>query len=447
MPSPRTPTPRARSLWHDAVWSLVGEGAYAAGLLVTLVLLARLGSVEALGQYTLGLAIATPAILLTNLHLRPAFVVDDGRWGYDQYLSLRLSTIPLALLVMAGVVLVGGYDGRTAAMVLAVGGLRAWESLSDILLAPAQRAQHMGAVGRSRALRGILTATGLGVGLALTSDALVGMAVALLLLGGLSLGHDVTAARRFSPLSLRRPSPALLGLARRTLPIGLAAALLAASANTLAYILEHTHDVATLGQLGAVISVMYAGQVLNVALGNAAIPRLAARRRVGRGPLLRLLGGLLLLVAALGGLMILGVAVVGEPFLRVIYGDAYASLAPELVLAAAVAGVAGLANMLSQTLTAMGRFTQQLAINVAALAVSVTAAIWLVPGGGLRGAMWALLILAAVRLAIYGGVLFASLFGSNKQEIDDGHAREDMRCHPRPRSRPTPARVSLPARG
>jgi O-antigen/teichoic acid export membrane protein len=403
LPAPAPPAPPASPLVRDAAWSLLGEGVYAGGLLAASVLLARLGSVEALGQYTLGLAIATPAILLTNLHLRPAYVVDHGgRFG--DYLGLRKRTIPLALLLTGVVAVLGGHDGRTLAMVLAVGGLRAWESLSDILLAPAQRAQELRPVGRSRALRGLLTAAGLGVGLAATGDALVGMAVALLLLGALSLGPDARAARRFAAVEPPASRGAKRRLALRTLPIGLAAALLAASAQTPAYVLERTHDVAALGELGVVMSVAYVAQLLNVALGNAAIPRLAARWRDGYG-LSRLLGRLLLGVAACDGLLVLGVVVLGPVYLRVVFGEPYAALAPDLVLAAAGAAVAGLGNMLSQALTAMGRFGQQLVINAVGLVGSVVIALWLVPGGGLRGAMWTLLALATLRLVIYAGAL------------------------------------------
>lgn len=404
-PAPAPPRP----LWHDALWSLLGEGFYAGGLFGTLVILARLGSVEVLGQYTLGLAIATPAILLTNLHLRPAFVVDDDGWRYDEYVTLRLLTIPLALLVTAAAAFLGGYDMRTVLMIVAVGGLRGWESLSDILLAPAQKAERMAAVGRSRALRGILTALGLGVGLALTDDALVGMALSLLLLAGLSLLHDIRVAQRFATPRPRRPTRALLALARHTLPIGLAATLLSASTNIPAYALEQHYDVAALGYFGAAMSIMYVGNVLNVALGNAAIPRLARRYRQGKGQLGGLLARLVAVVVGLNGVMIVGTLLLGAMYLRVVYGEPYVAYVTELELAAATAAVAGLANMLSQTLTAMGRFGQQLAINVVGVVGSVAATLWLVPGGGVRGAMLALLAISGLRLVIYAGAMLGAI--------------------------------------
>jgi O-antigen/teichoic acid export membrane protein len=213
------------------------------------------------------------------------------------------------------------------------------------------------------------------------------------------------AARRLVSVEPPAGGGARLRLVGRTWPMGLAAALLAAASQVPAVVLEHTHDVATLGRLGAVTSVAYVAQLLNVALGNAAIPRLAERRRKGRG-LGPLLGRLVLLVAVCDGLLVVGVLVLGGTYLRVVFGDAYGALVPELVLVALAAGVAGLANMLSQALTALERFGQQLVINAVGLPVGVALALWLVPGGGLRGAAWALLGASAVRLAIYAGVLW-----------------------------------------
>ena len=213
------------------------------------------------------------------------------------------------------------------------------ERFHHVLVRPGrQRAHDLAAVGRSRALRGLLTAAGVSAGLWISGDALVGMALALVLLGGLSLGPDARAARRHARGSVATSAPAhtRLSLVRRTWPIGLAAALLAAGAQAPAYVLEETHDVIVLGQLGVVTSVAYVAQLLNVALGNAAIPRLAACRRQGRS-IGRLLGRLLLLVAACDGLLVLGVLVLGGTYLRVAFGPAHAGLVPELVLAAAAA--------------------------------------------------------------------------------------------------------------
>lgn len=410
-PLPRGDAPGRgpRSLWKETAWSVVGEVGYAGGSFAVLVLLAQLGSVEALGQYTLGLAIATPAILATNLHLRPAYVVDPGRWGYGAYLGVRRLSIPLALLLTAMVALIAGYDTRTVLVVMAVAGLRAWESVSDILLAPAQRAEHMAAVGRSRAARGLLTAGGLAVGLALTGDALWGLGLALLLLAGLSLGHDRATARRFGPLVPDPPSRALWSLARHTLPIGMAATLLSAATTMPSVALEYTHDLTTLGFLGAVLSIMYVGNVLNVALGNATIPRLARHHTRSRTDLRRLLLRLLLVVAGLNALLVLGTIGLGEHYLRWVYGEAFVAYTPALWWAAVAAAVAGLANMMSQAITAMGRFRDQLRLNAVALVGSAVATALLVPRYGLGGAVFALLVLASMRLCLYLALTWRTL--------------------------------------
>ena len=92
---------------------------------------------------------------------------------------------------------------------------------------------------------------------------------------------------------------------------------------------------------------------------------------------------------------------VGELYLRWAYTPEYAVYLPQLVTAAIAAIVLGLANMLSQTLTALGRFRLQLGINGLALLGSLGLSLWLIPGQGITGAVWALLGLAVIRLVVY----------------------------------------------
>ncbi|MEM9462567.1 MAG: hypothetical protein AAGF11_50935, partial [Myxococcota bacterium] len=163
-----------------------------------------------------------------------------------------------------------------------------------------------------------------------------------------------------------------------------------------------------LGYFGAATSLMYAGNVLNVALGTATTPALARLHRAGRRPLRRLLARLLVVVGGLGGAVVLVALLWGARYLALVYGPTYSHYAPELVLATIAAALAGLANMLSQTLTAMGRFETQLSINALSLVASILIGLWLIPDGGLRGAAWALVGLATTRLGIYGVAVLRS---------------------------------------
>jgi hypothetical protein len=64
-----------------------------------IVALARLGSSFMVGQFSLGLAIATPVMMFTNLHLRAVQATDARRFYYfAEYLHLRILMTSAAMV-------------------------------------------------------------------------------------------------------------------------------------------------------------------------------------------------------------------------------------------------------------------------------------------------------------------------------------------------------------
>jgi O-antigen/teichoic acid export membrane protein len=400
------------SLRRSLSWTLLGELVFAACQWISLMVVAKLGSPEALGRYALGLAVATPVIVLANLHLRPIWVVDvrerpeheRARWA--DYLGLRLLMQPIALAVVALICLVRGWPITTVAVVVLVALIRTAGSLSDIFYAPAQRAEQMDPIGISRVLAGLAWLGMLTLGFTLGSE-LLALGLVALASFALMLTWDLHHARIHESMRPRLDPAALRRLAWIALPMGLAAGLLGVTGNLPAYVLELDHGLAEVGFFAAVLSILQASGVVNVALGNAAIPRLAKLGASDPGGFWRLLIKLLALVTLLNGVGLVLVLVFGELYLRFAYTPEYAVYLPQLTIAAIAAIVLGLANMLSQTLTALGRFRAQLVLNVIALIGSVVLSLWLIPGRGIAGAVWALLGLAILRLVVYA---LANLF-------------------------------------
>ncbi|WP_045115328.1 lipopolysaccharide biosynthesis protein [Plesiocystis pacifica] len=412
--APTAPTAPG-SIRRSLSWTLLGEGVFAACQWFSLMVVAKLGSPEALGRYALGLAVATPIIVLANLHLRPIYVVDvRSRWRFGDYLRLRMLLIPGALAATAGVCLVRGWPALTIGVVLLVALIRASGSATDILYARAQRAEAMDPIGISRAVRGVLWIGMLALGLALGGELLaLGLAAAALLL--FTLAYDLPRAQAATGPDDLAPSPpgearrrALRALAWEALPMGVAGGLLGIAGNVPAYVLEASHGLEQVGFFAAVLSIIQASGVFNMALGNAAIPRLAKLANVDADEgdarqFWRLLAKLLGLVLVLNGLGVLAVALIGDLYLRVAYTADYVAYLPQLVLASGAAVVLGLANMLSQTLTALGRFRMQLVLNAVALGFALAIALWRIPTGGLTGAVETLMAVAAFRFALYLG--------------------------------------------
>ncbi|NVB37197.1 hypothetical protein G6O69_37450 [Pseudenhygromyxa sp. WMMC2535] len=401
---------RPESVRRSLSWTLLGELVFAAAQWLALMVVAKLGSPEALGRYSLGLAVATPIFVFANLHLRPVFVVAaEGRWAFAHAFALRLVALPLALAATAGFCLVRGWPWETAVAVLLVGLIRASGCASDILYARAQRAETMRSIGISRALRGGLWIGLLALGLRLGGE-VAALALVAAGLAAVTLFYDLPRAAALGEPGSARPRfdwPQLRALARHALPMGLAAGLLGFTLNAPAYVLEGSHGLEVVGFFAAVLSIIQASGVFNMALGNAAIPRLARLSAEDARGFWALLAKLLAAVAALNGAGLLIVIVAGDLYLRYAYTPAYVAYHDQLILAAVAAVIVGLANMLSQTLTALSRFRAQLVINAVALAVSIAVAAWRIPARGLDGAIETLLALAGFRFVVYLGANLA----------------------------------------
>lgn len=408
-PEPTTPPRGPDSVRRSLSWTLFGELSFALSQWLALMVIAKLGSPEALGRYSLGLAVATPIVIFANLHLRPIYVVDvRSRWGFADFLGLRTLLLPLALALVAGVCLARGWSWETAAVVMLVGVVRVSEGASDIYYARAQRAETMDPIGISRALRGVWWIALLALGLIVANDV-----VALALVAAAMVLHTLLYDRRKAAAveilgdpsgTSMRPrfhEKALRSLLREALPIGVAATLLALTANVPAYVLERAHGLAAVGILAAVMSIRQVSSVINMALGNAAIARLAKLAVDNPRGFWRLLAKLIAVVLLLNGLGLVVLVLFGDLYLRYVYTPEYEAFVPQLVLASIAAVVLGLANILSQTLTALSHFRLQLWINLVVVATAVALSLWLIPARGLDGAVETALSVASLRLVIY----------------------------------------------
>lgn len=405
MSSPRKPDSVRRSL----SWTLFGELCFAATQWLSLMVVAKLGSAEALGRYSLGFVVATPIVIFANMHLRPIYVVDvRSRWGFADFLALRSLLLPLALVVVAIVCVARGWPWQTVAVIMLIALSRVSEGFSDIYYARAQRAETMDPIGISRALRGVWWIGLLALGLVFADEV-----VALALVSAAMLAHTLLYDRRKAAAIVVPGDPTgttirprfradlLRSLIREALPIGLAAGLLNLTASIPAYVLEDRHGLAAVGILAAALSVVQASGVINLAVGNAAIARLAKLSVDDARGFWRLLLRLLGLVALLNGLGVVLVVLFGDLYLRYGYTAEFEAYVPQLVLASIAALVVGLANILSQTLTALSRFRMQLWINLAVVGLALAVSLWRIPARGLDGAIETFLLIAAARLVIY----------------------------------------------
>ena len=86
--------PQSKSLKNNISWTILGNVFYAGCQWGMLIALAKLGSPEMVGRYSLGLAVCAPIILFANMQLRMVQITDtENCYSFDQFTALRFVSI------------------------------------------------------------------------------------------------------------------------------------------------------------------------------------------------------------------------------------------------------------------------------------------------------------------------------------------------------------------
>jgi O-antigen/teichoic acid export membrane protein len=374
-----------------------------------------------IGQFSLGLAIATPVLMLTNLQLRAVQSTDAKRlYTFGQYLGLRTTLTLLGLAVIAGIACFGHYERQTAMVIIAIAFAKGIETLSDIHYGLFQLNERLDQSGKSMMLRGVLSVAALIIGLYLTrsivwacvSLALVWLAVLLI--------FDVRCGRRFvrdtEGLAQIRQGRQRWNLIRTALPLGLATTMAALNLNMPRYFIHARMGEHQLGIYSAIAYTTVAMILVSDSLGHCAIPKLSRLYSSGRLTEYRSL--LLRLVAGGSILGLAGITVahiLGAQLLALIYGSEYAAHFQIFLILILATAIYCVACMFTSAITSARCFRIQ--VPLYALIVgsnAIACAIW-VPTHGLVGAARAMLLASVVHLMLGVAVVSGLLWMAKKE--------------------------------
>lgn len=404
------------SLKVNFLWTATGNVVYAGCQWAIIVVLARLGSAEHVGQFALALAVTAPVVLFANLQLRAIQATDArGDYHFGDYLALRLATLFVAISVLTLVAFASGDGTAVSWTILAIGLAKAFESVSDIFYGLLQRQERMDRISKSMIMKGVLSLAAVSATLYVTgsvfwSAAAMAATWAMLLVlydmrsGALVLtGRANVSSMLASHFIEQRPweqRRKLAALARLGIPMGLVTMLISLNTNIPRYFIEHYLGTRELGVFAAIAYLMSVGTVVVSALGQSAGPRLAKHYTTsGIGEFRALLGKLVLLGAALGIAGVVVAVVAGEPFLTLLYGREYGEQSQLLFWLMMAAGVNYVASFLGWGMMAARRLHVQAPLYLLLSVIIVGASGLLIPAVGLIGASLAILVANLVQLA------------------------------------------------
>ncbi|MFL5350080.1 MAG: lipopolysaccharide biosynthesis protein [Hyalangium sp.] len=390
-----------QTVGSNFAWTLTAGLVYALAQWGVLVLYARLGTMEMVGEFALGLAITAPVMLLARMQIRTLQATDArGAYGFEHYLGLLLLTVLGGVVLCCAIAWVAGYSARVSTIIALLALAKGFEALSEAFYGALQKAERMSLIARSLSAKSVLSVVLVGLALWLTGSAILAAVALVLSWATVLFLFDTQAYRREfgeRPWRLLWRTPwreqggrlkSLLGLAYA---LGITALLSSLRPNVPRYILEAHFGQAELGMYAALAYFTALGGRVVQALGQAVSPRLGRyhaegdQRRYGRA-----LAGFTGAAGLVGLCAIAGAVLLGRWALTLFYGAAYAQNLPLFVWLMVAAALEYVCVSLQIGLTAARELKAQVVMLAGSIGVVALGSAWWVPSAGPMGAAWAL---------------------------------------------------------
>jgi O-antigen/teichoic acid export membrane protein len=420
-------------------WTFVGNIVFGGTKWLMLIIIAKLGSPEMVGQLALGVAISMPVLTFTDLQLRPIMVTDtQGNFQFRDYLGLRILTTSLAVLIILIIILSTSYHIETCIVILFVSLERAAFSISFVYYGLFQQYSRMDLISISMMIRSIFSLIVMTVLIYFTDSILwgsVGLAVSSI--GVLNL-YDISNATKFKEvirnkslitsrerggyLDILKPRwdrKKIIALVKLGFPLGIVMLLSSLNTNIPRYFIESFFGNRELGIFSAIDAPTAAGATLVGALGQAASRPLAEYYAEGKKSRFSIfLGKLLAIGAFLGvsGIMIVWIA--GKEILTLLYRPEYAEQ-PEIFLWLMVAtGIHYVTTFLAYAVTSARYFKIPLIIFISVTISSAISCWLLIERYKLIGISVAVIISNIVGLIGYLIVILYAIHNIEKNKYD-----------------------------
>jgi len=403
-------------------WTFLGNVVYAACQWGVLAILAKFGSLEMVGQFALGLAVAGPVMVFSQLQLRAVQATDAcHRYDFVDYLGLRLVTTTIAMAIIVGMVVVSQYAWNVVSVILAVTLFTAADTFSDLIYGLLQQHERMDRIAQSMMLKGPLFLVTLIAILSFGGHVvagILGMAVSKLVIFAAydvpnavwvlrhadSPGTGVSA--QFSLAEYRKKVSTLVSLARLSLPLGVTAMLISLNGSIPRYFTEYYLGDRELGLFAGIGYLMVVGSTVVCALGNSASARLARYHDAGDArqfsSLMTKLMGLAVLLGVIG---VAAAMIAGGEILTIVYRAEYATYKDVLVVVMVASALWYVASMFGFGATACRRLAYQPVILTGVALVSLVSCWVLIPRWGLLGASFSMVAASGVGALCYGLLL------------------------------------------
>lgn len=369
-----------------------------AGLLIVL---ARLGSPEILGNYSLALAITAPIFVLCEFGLRTVYLTHKGEQPFSSYLQVRLCT--LALGVFAATAAGALFIPQLVVLLLAVSFLRVADSVGELYSGPLQRHGRLKPILAGFAVNAALTVT-VGAAVLVIFQDLLAVIGALIVVSGLTtiFLFKRPVDKVLAPKGTRSWRKFWLWNANHTavvragLPTGISWGLLSLLSSIPQYFLVAYFSQVEVGYFAILLYVVVVVEIFLNAVSQSWIPAAKDLYRRSKSFVLAVLKTSFIWTVAFVPLSCF-ICVVAHFMLPMVFGPTYQVAWAEGVPLFFALVMLPMVFFSAMALNVANSYVKALCTSLASASVATLAAFLLIPGQGVPGALWVCAIALASR--------------------------------------------------
>jgi len=391
-------------LYKNFSWTFSGNIVYALSQWGIIVLLAKIGTVEMVGQFSLGLALSAPIILFFNLQLNSIVATDTSNQNsFGVYFGSRIVYLMLAIIFIVLITTISNYDQELTWIIILVGLSKVFESLSELTHGYMQKIERMDFVGKSQMIKGVISLLTVYLCLLLTQSLIISL-ISLILVWFLRLvSYDLRNLRKFTAI---RPifNSEMRQLFVFALPLGIVSLLNSLNSNIPRYFLENYVGIEELGYYAAIVYMLVAGNLLIKPLSLVVAPRLANYYNSNNFKSFLKLNFLLLLISLIIGLILITIVIfMGEWILKIVYGPNYIEYHLVFIIVMIGSTLSFFTTFLNISIVAARAFKIQPFVNVITTIVTIISSFLIIPSQGVTGA--ALVLIITFSTQFFGSLL------------------------------------------
>lgn len=409
------------SFKKNFLWTLLGYIVYAGSQWGMIVAIAKLSSTENVGKFALALAVVTPIMMFTNMHLRAVQVTDAKReHEFVDYLRLRILSLLFSAVILVVAISILDFRNEIVSVTWLIFFVKVFENISDIYYGAFQQIERMDVVGFGKSIKGILSLILFIIILFYFNDIQIAVFSWLFAMIGTLFVVDIVLFRKiilmneginyvrklFSNIKIDKVLP----LIKLSLPLGIIAMLLSYRSNIPKYVIEYNFGEGQLGIYAALSYLMVAMGTITNALGQSASPRLSKYFAFGdMKRYVKLLLKLMSIGFVIGIVGYITSIYIGGDLLMILYGKEYAEYLDVFLILIIATAISSVGTFLGYGLTSARLFTVQLPLILFVTIVTGIMSYMVIPSKGIMGAAIVLIIASSLQIIGASIILFYNI--------------------------------------